>query len=150
MNHTNQAKAPTESWVIDIESFDDVAQFRLLKFAAERAKGLGIATPGYPSDPQKGWFTKEEACKETGVTSEWFDYLKDALFHRLSASFPEKSDQKTQELVTERYLIRADAFMRLVELSALHRAQVQTRWGVYGVVIGAVALVIQTILELLK
>lgn len=150
MNHANQAKVPTANWVIDIESFNDVAQFRLLKFAAERAKGLGIEKRGHSPDPQNGWFTKEEACKETGVTGEWFDYLEGALFHRFSTSFPEKTEENTQEHVTETYLIRADAFMRLVELSALHRAQVQTRWGVYGVVIGAIALVIQTILELLK
>lgn len=150
MNDTHKADASASNWVIDIESFTDVAQFRLLKFAGERAKGLGVAGRGSPSHPATGWFTKDEACDATGVTGEWFDYLESALFHRRSVAFPDTAGSGTASNVTETYLIRAEAFMRLVELSALHRAQVQTRWGVYGVVIGAIALVIQTVLEILK
>jgi hypothetical protein len=92
--------------------------------------------------------SKAQICPKNGVHLN----LQEFLFHKWSVAFgakvPEKGSEQGQPV--ERYLVRGDAFMRLVELSALHRAQVQTRWGVYGVIVGAIALVVQTLFEILK
>jgi hypothetical protein len=143
-------KDPSSEWLIDIEKFSEIAQARLIKYGAEQAKGIGIGAYDKPVSPSDGWFTKEEACAATNVTSAWFDYVHDILFHKWSVAFGTKTSDSPDDSQPERYLIKGDAFMRLVELSALHRAQVQTRWGVVGVIVGACALVVQTVIEILK